>query len=104
MESMTLEISVLRALLRLARRRSPATTSELLVRVEADGQELERILDRLARAELVYRTEAGTRLSLGGLAVAAASCAPVRGAPKAKKQEAAARARVLPMVRRRRAA
>lgn len=104
---MSLEISVLRALLRLARRRTPATPEELLVRVDAEPAELAGVLDRLVRAELVHRTPAGARLSLGGLAVAAATCAPVgkaRRTTKPAKTAAPAGARVLPMTRRRRAA
>lgn len=105
MESMSLEIDTLRALLRLARRRTPATLAELLVRVDTDAETLARVVERLVRTDLAFRVGAGVRLSLGGLAVAAASCPPIarrRPAPAAKPVRAPAA--VLPLLRRRPAA
>lgn len=112
MGPMSLDITVLRALLRLARRRAPATTAELLARVDTDEAEIERIVARLVRSELAYRVEGGVRLSLGGLAVAAATVAPVGKASKASAptaaptapRVAARAAAAVPMARRRRAA
>jgi hypothetical protein len=70
---MSLEIDVLRALLRLARRRTHPTLDQLVVRVGAEESEVRRALFALARGGLVQRTPAGLRLSLLGLAVAVAS-------------------------------
>lgn len=77
---MSLEIDVLRALLRLARRRSPPTLAQVVTRVGGDEAAVRRALRTLARSGLVQRAPAGVRLSLPGLAVAVA-CArrsPVR--------------------------
>ena len=106
MEPMSLDIAVLRALLRLARRRTPATPSELLARVDTTEAEVEQIVGRLVRSDLAYRVDGGFRLSLGGLAVAAATVAPVGKARRAPTRAASepARAAVVPMPRRRRAA
>jgi DNA-binding IclR family transcriptional regulator len=111
---MSLDIDVLRALLRLARRRTPATAADLLARVDASEPELVRILARLEKAELAYRDGGGVRLSLGGLAVAAASVAPVGPGRRSKPAHARAAsaasndtrapAAVLPLLRRHRAA
>lgn len=98
---MSCEIAVLRALLRLARRRTPPTAGELLVRVDADAPAIRRALGSLARAGLVQRTPAGPRLTLAGFAVAVATTAavPAQRASKAPRT-ARARARVVPLVRR----
>lgn len=110
---MSYEITVLRALLRLARRRAPATVEDILVRVGGEEADVRRALGALARAELVYRTAEGPRLSLAGFAVAAACAAPVARKAKQPKapaptpapaDKAQAGGRVIPLVRRRRAA
>src|SRR5690242_16156173 len=79
---MSHEIDVLRALLRLARRRTPPTLEQLFVRVGGDEASVRLALRSLARKGLVQRTPAGLRLSLPGLAVAVA-CAqrPCPAAP-----------------------
>jgi DNA-binding IclR family transcriptional regulator len=74
---MSPEILVLRALLRLARRRTPPTLAQIVDRVDATEAEIQRALARLARAGLVQRTAGGLQLSLAGLAVAVATTAPV---------------------------
>lgn len=99
---MNVEIDTLRALLRLARRRTPPTLEQLLVRVGGEEDDVRRALGSLAERGLVQRTPAGLRLSLAGFAVAVAladrSKAPrPRNAPKAASEPA-------PLVRRRRAA
>lgn len=98
---MSCEIAVLRALLRLARRRTPASAGELLVRVDADAPAIRRALGSLARAGLVHRTPAGPRLTLAGFAVAVATTATVPvPAQRASRSPRTARARVVPLVRR----
>jgi predicted transcriptional regulator len=113
MASMSPEIAILRALLRLARRRSPASLDEILVRVDADADEARRALNALARAGLVHDTQTGPRLTMAGFAVAVAMAATPPAKQPRKRQasvaagagaSAGARARVLPLVRRRRAA
>jgi hypothetical protein len=78
------ELSVLRALLRLARRRASADIDQLLVRVGGVPADLRDALRRLEKAGLVERLphggfagagEAAGRLTLSGLAVAVASVA-----------------------------
>jgi DNA-binding IclR family transcriptional regulator len=117
---MTPEIAVLRALLRLARRRTPATLDEILVRVGIEAPAARRALASLARAGLVHRTVQGPRLTLAGFAVAvavAASAPPSSSrapgassstgstaAARAASREARAPARVVPLTRRRPAA
>ena len=106
---MSTEIAVLRALLRLARRRAPATLTDLLDRVGSDAGDVQRALASLARAQLVQRSGDTARLSLAGLAVAvaaASSARPVAARAAAQSRSAAnvARRRVLPMTRRHRAA
>jgi hypothetical protein len=77
MASMSTEIAVLRALLRLSRRRAPATFSDLVDRVvrdhDATAADVQRALTSFARAELVVRSGERVRLSLAGLAVAVAA-------------------------------
>lgn len=92
---MTLEIDVLRALLRLARRRTAPTLEQLLVRVDADQDALERALAALVRADLVHHTPKGPRLTLTGFAIAVAYAqrpaaqvsapAPARAAARPRK-------------------
>ena len=69
---MSLEIDVLRAMLRLARRRTAPTVEQLLLRVNADENALRRALTTLIRGDLVNVTPKGPRLSLTGFAVAVA--------------------------------
>jgi len=95
---MSLEIDVLRALLRLARRRTPPTLEQIVVRVGGEEADVRRALRSLARSGLVQRTPAGLRLSMAGLAVAVA-CAQ-RSRPVARPPVASSS----PLVRRRRAA
>jgi DNA-binding IclR family transcriptional regulator len=80
MASMSTEIAVLRALLRLSRRRTPATITDLLDRVGGDALDVQRALASLARAQLVQRSGESARLSLAGLAVAVAATANARRA------------------------
>jgi len=77
---MSTEIAVLRALLRLSRRATPATFTELLDRVGGDAIALQRALASLARAQLLQRSGESARLSLAGLAVAVAATANARRA------------------------
>lgn len=77
---MSTEIAVLRALLRLSRRATPATFTELLDRVGGDAIDVQRALASLARAQLVQRSGESARLSLAGLAVAVAAAANARRA------------------------
>jgi DNA-binding IclR family transcriptional regulator len=99
MDPMSPEIAVLRALLRLARRRTPASLDEILVRVGVDAPSARRALASLARAGLVHRTVHGPRLTLSGFAIAVATAAAVPA-----KRPASLRRTVLPLVRRRPAA
>ena len=80
MASMSTEIAVLRALLLLSRRATPATFTELLDRVGGDAIDVQRALASLARAQLVQRSGESARLSLAGLAVAVAATANARRA------------------------
>jgi DNA-binding IclR family transcriptional regulator len=77
---MSLQIDVLRALLRLARRRTAPTLEQLVVRVGGEEDDVRRALGSLAKSGLVHRTPAGLRLSLPGFAVAVA-CADRSRAP-----------------------
>ena len=112
---MSTEIVVLRALLRLARRRNPATLEDLLSSLSAvpgDAREVQHALASLARAQLVLRSGNTARLSLAGLAVAVAATANAKQErqQRAKTLSQAPRtARIFPMqplarVRRHRAA
>ena len=106
MASMSTEIAVLRALLRLSRRRSPATLEDLVTRVREDVGDVQRALASLARAQLVLRSGETARLSLAGLAVAVAAAAQAKATARAPRSITSGRAsaRILPMVRRHRAA
>ncbi len=103
----SLDIDVLRALLRLARRQTPPTMEQLVVRVGAEPEAVRRSLVALAKSGLVQKTPGGLRLSLPGLAVAVAyaqrpSAAPAaRAKPVAKPAPAAKPAVVEASVRRR---
>lgn len=68
----SLELDVLRAFLRLARRRVPPTTDQLLLRVPANAPLLKKTLSKLIEGGLVNLTPKGPRLSLTGFAVAVA--------------------------------
>lgn len=102
---MSLDLHVLRALLRLARRAAPASPGALLDRLDADPTAIDAAIARLVSAGLVLRAPAGPRLTLAGLAVAAATIPPVAGTKKPRRPVAAKRAprvaAVLPLVRRR---
>lgn len=102
---MSTEIAVLRALLRLSRRRDAATLEDIVAHVRDGVADVQRALASLARAQLVQRRGETARLSLSGLAVAVAVAAQAKDARRrAKTVDAASpRTRVLP-VRRRRAA
>jgi DNA-binding IclR family transcriptional regulator len=73
MVAMNPEIAVLRALLRLARRRTPASVEQILFRVGVDAQATRRALASLVKAGLVHKTPDGPRLTLPGFAVAVAT-------------------------------
>lgn len=73
---MDYEHSILRALLRLSRRRALADSGSLLDRVGGTSAELRDALRRLEASGFVdRRTESDVRLTLPGLAVAVASVA-----------------------------
>jgi len=95
---MSLEIDVLRALLRLARRRTPPTLEQLVVRVGGEEADVRRALRSLAKSGLVQRTPGGLRLSMAGLAVAVACAQRPRQAARPEL------ASTVPLVRRHRAA
>lgn len=104
---MTTETAVLCALLKLSRRRAgqpgqAATLADLAERVGSDASEVQRALASLARSQLVQRAGASARLSLAGLAVAVAVAATARRAKTVARPSR--QARVVSMVRRRRAA
>lgn len=108
---MSTDLHVLRALLRLSRRARPATLEDVVASVREDAAAVQQALAALARAGLVQRTGESPRLSLAGLAVAVAAAAKAKAeARRAKTLTSSARAsrsthaRVIPMVRRRRAA
>ena len=101
--SPSLEVDVLRALLRLARRRTAPTLEAILLRVPApaDADTVKQTLRALIRASLVHVTPKGPRLTLTGFAVAVAMAAT----PRQKHAAASAPVRTsAPMIRRRRAA
>lgn len=93
---MSLEIDVLRALLRLARRRSAPSLDQIVVRVGEDEPSVRTALRSLARRGLVQHMAGGLRLSLPGLAVAVA-CAQ---RPRPAVSAAAPRPVALPRRRR----
>jgi Mn-dependent DtxR family transcriptional regulator len=78
---MNTDAMVLRALLRLARRRVPADDEALVVRVGAAPGAVRAAIRRLAAQGLVERLPA-TRLTMAGLAVAIAML-PAHGAAPA---------------------
>lgn len=114
---MSTEIAVLRALLRLSRRRafSAGVTLDDLVAIvarttrrrtdaSASPEDVTRALSSLARAQLVQRTGEHTRLSLAGLAVAVAAANYVQSSSRAKTVAQPRVVPVAPMVRRARRA
>ena len=87
------DISVLRAILRLARRRLGADLEQISLRVTGEGGDVRSAVRRLERAGLVARTNDTVRLTMAGLAVAVASVrSPARsaGARRASRTRAAA--------------
>lgn len=90
------EIEVLRSLFSLAHKKQGPSLEQLTRKSRAPEEVVRRALFGLARNGLVQRTPGGLRLTLAGLAVAAAAAA----LPQAKP----VRARPLPLVRRKRAA
>jgi hypothetical protein len=95
----SLEVDVLRAMLRLARRRTTPSVEAILVRcpAPADADAVRTSLRTLVRANLVHVTPKGPRLTLVGFAVAVAMASTPR------PQSAPVRAPA-PLMRRRRAA
>ena len=84
---MSFELDVLRAFLRLARRRTRPSLDQLVVRVGGEEPAVRDALKLLTRQGLLQRTSAGLSLSMAGLAVAVACAqrpAPVRSVAKAK--------------------
>ena len=88
----SLELDVLRAFLRLARRRTAPTLEALVVRVGAEEPEVRNALRVLAWQDLIQRTPTGLGLSLQGFAVAVAYAkkpAPAAAGGKSKKAKPA---------------
>lgn len=102
----SLEVDVLRAMLRLARRRTTPTLEAILLRVPppADADTVKQTLRTLIRASLVHVTPKGPRLTLTGFAVAVAMAATPRQKAVPSGAAAAPARATVPMVRRRRAA
>lgn len=82
------ELDVLRALLRLARRRTPPSLEALVVRVGVEEPEVRNALRVLAWQGLVQRTPAGLGLSMQGLAVAVAYAKRPAAVAKPKPKKA----------------
>ena len=76
---MRYETQILRAMLRLARRRQAAEVEALLERVEGEGADVREALRRLEAQGLVERAGASARLTMPGLAVAVACVAAKAG-------------------------
>jgi hypothetical protein len=101
--AMSYEIQVLRALLRLARRREAGSEEALLDRVGGTVAELRVALRRLEKNELVERLGASSaRLTLSGLAVAVASAKMRQSAAPAAKTSSSKAATSKPAARVRR--
>ena len=102
--SPSLEVEVLRAMLRLARRRTAPTIEAILLRTPppANADAVKHSLRTLIRAELVHVTPKGPRLTLAGFAVAVAMASTPR--QKAVSSGGAPARASVPMMRRRRAA
>jgi len=82
------DICVLRAIVRLSRRRSPATKAALLARVPGSASDLGASLRRLERAGFV-RLDPNPSLTLAGLAVGVASMPAKQAAPVLRPARAA---------------
>jgi Mn-dependent DtxR family transcriptional regulator len=83
---------ILRAMLRLARRREVADETAIAMRVASSPREVRVALRRLAAMGLVERNHTGTsRLSMAGLAVAVAML-PQASAPARHRAQRASRA------------
>lgn len=82
--SMSTETDVLRALLRLARRRTPPTIEQVLLRVRGEEADIRLALRSLADSGLVQRGPLGLRLSMAGFAVAVA-CASLPRTPATRR-------------------
>lgn len=92
------ELAILRAMLRISRRRATADIDTLLVRVGGTEAELRVALRALEAAGFVERRTRDVRLTMAGLAVAVAQIPPV------KTSKAAAPSRVKRLQTKRRAA
>jgi Mn-dependent DtxR family transcriptional regulator len=73
MNSDTFDAMVLRAMLRLARRRQAADDGEIAVRVGAPPHAVRAALRRLDALDLVERLPTGSRLTMAGLAISVAA-------------------------------
>jgi DNA-binding Lrp family transcriptional regulator len=73
---MSIDIEVLRAMLRLARRRTEATEAELRPRVRAEPSEIRSSIRRLRVLGLIERRGTAARLTLEGLALSVALARP----------------------------
>jgi Mn-dependent DtxR family transcriptional regulator len=87
MNSSTLDAMVLRAMLRLARRRQAADDGEIAVRVGAAPHAVRASLRRLDALDLVERLSTGSRLTMMGLALAVAAL-PGSSRPSRRPQRA----------------
>jgi Mn-dependent DtxR family transcriptional regulator len=89
---MSIDITVLRALLRLSRRREAADTDSIVLRSGAAAASVRASLRRLEALGLVeQRLERGPRLTMQGLA-AAVALLPAAAAKTAKHPKRASRA------------
>ena len=105
MDTMNPEIAVLKVLLGLTRekpRRASAPLGEILLRSGIERESAHRALASLARSGLVHRTPDGPRLTMAGFAIAVATAAAIPSKKPMPRRPMPAR--VLPMVRRHRAA
>jgi DNA-binding Lrp family transcriptional regulator len=73
---MSIDIDVLRAMLRLARRRTEATEAELGPRVRAEPSEIRSSIRRLRGLGLIERRGSAARLTFEGLALSVALARP----------------------------
>jgi Mn-dependent DtxR family transcriptional regulator len=88
---MSIDAMVLRAMLRLARRREDAAEEAIAVRVGGSSGQIRASLRRLAAGGLVERrTQQGPRLTMAGLAVAVALL-PAQRRPRTASARAAER-------------
>ncbi len=75
---MSIDIEVLRAMLRLARRRTEATEADLVPRVRAEASEIRASIRRLRALGVVDVRGEVARLTLEGLALSVALAQPAR--------------------------